>query len=41
MNRVVVFAYHNGGVAVVPRWAKPQCGHDEQDAYALFPGSAR
>jgi hypothetical protein len=41
MSRAIVFAYHNVGVAVVSRWAQPRCGHDEQDAYALFPGSAR
>ena len=39
MSKAVVFAYHNVGVAVVPRWAKPRCGQDEQDAYALVSGS--
>ena len=36
MIRAVVFACHDVGVAVVPRWAQPQCGRDEPDVDAFF-----
>jgi len=41
MTSAVVFAYHNVGVAAMPRWAQPWCGHGEPDANILHLESGR